>query len=276
MAEQDRDWQGVVDSQPKLHQAVAHNDVSLVKRMVEDGCSVNEVNSWGISPLRAAVKANSLKCCQYLLNNGAEVDKPDMKAQTALFFAANSGLIDFVRLLLEAGANPDGDPHNLCSPLYSAAMHGELNILQMLISYNATLDSAVSASFASTPLYTSAVHQHWDCFEALLKAGAEPRAMRPKSSLFHTLIIRNAPHEMLQVLWECGGCVYEKDCKGRYPHQAADDPQDAALLLYYFGLPRSLLSSSRLRIRQLLGRSGLSDRSPLPLPFTLNKYIYLE
>jgi hypothetical protein len=58
MAERDRDWAGVVESQPLLHQAVMENNVSLVKKMLADGHSVDEVNSWGVSPLRTAVKCN--------------------------------------------------------------------------------------------------------------------------------------------------------------------------------------------------------------------------
>lgn len=56
MAEQDRDWQGVIECQPPLHQAVSQNDLALVKSMVKEGQSVNMLNSWGITPLRAAVK----------------------------------------------------------------------------------------------------------------------------------------------------------------------------------------------------------------------------
>lgn len=57
MAELDPDWQGVSESQPDLHQAVSHDNVSLLKYLIEiEGIPVDLTNSWGFTPLRTAVK----------------------------------------------------------------------------------------------------------------------------------------------------------------------------------------------------------------------------
>jgi hypothetical protein len=167
--------------------------------------------------------------------------------------------------------------------------------LQLLINHNASLDTPVSLSFASTPLYTSAVHQHWQCFQALLRAGAIPKAKQPKSSLFHTVVTRNAPAEALELLRECGGNIFEKDAAGKYPHQVASI-NHTKLLQMYFGeyvdsrclfyfnqvyfnpadTPRSLASMCRLCIRQLLGPKRLNARICLPLPLPLTKFVFMD
>lgn len=105
--------------------------------------------------------------------------------------------------------------------------------LQLLIEHGAVLDSVVSSSFTSTPLCTSAIHQHWDCFAALLKAGAKPAAVGAKKSLFHILVVRNAPKEMVELLWEAGGSVYTRDQINTYPHEALNNKHSELLLHYW-------------------------------------------
>lgn len=54
-----------------LHQAVLENNVELLKKLIENGADMNELDSEGWPPLHTAIRGGKTDCAAYLLKQGA-------------------------------------------------------------------------------------------------------------------------------------------------------------------------------------------------------------
>lgn len=89
-----------------LEVAVTLQDLSLVKKMIEQGADVNNVNKQKWAPLMYAIRAKApLPMIKCLLETGAKVNVKDGSGVSPMSLAIQSEREDIVKLLLEYGAN---------------------------------------------------------------------------------------------------------------------------------------------------------------------------
>lgn len=100
------DWMGfppLVDACRGNHNAT--DDPKRVKRILDQGASVNVTDHKGKSPLHRASQAGFVAITQLLLTQGAELELVDANGGTPIFDAAHHGRTPTVELLINAGAN---------------------------------------------------------------------------------------------------------------------------------------------------------------------------
>ncbi|KAM4695905.1 ankyrin repeat and SOCS box protein 12 [Rhinophrynus dorsalis] len=276
-----------------LHLAVSMDNPQLLSEMLSQKRYKELINSrsgWGVpgTPLRVAASQGSLECLKILLANRAEVDSLDVKAQTPLFTAVSAGHVECVRELLKAGANPCGSMYNNCSPVLTAARDGNVNILRELLDFGAEANVrskacnwAVNNTASTGPLYLSAVYGHLECFRTLLLYGADPdyncmdqkllqRIKQPKTIL-EICLRHGCEASFVELLIEFGANVHLLDININNSFQ---NKEAVELLLREKAQPRSLMSRSRLTIRNLLRQKGrLNFIDQLELPKEMVKYL---
>lgn len=99
----------------RLVEAIANIDGATFVAALECGADVNQVDSYGQTPLMYAVAANQVGTVRRLLAAGARVDARSGAGWTALHYAARSGISDAIATeLMDGGAsltatNGDGD-----------------------------------------------------------------------------------------------------------------------------------------------------------------------
>ncbi len=102
-------YSGAQASYEALDEGGASGDVSLVKKMLKQGLSVNDIPEkvGRGSPLNSAARAGDMVMIRYLLDQSADVNLRTWTENTPLTSAINSYNPDAVKLLLEEGADPN-------------------------------------------------------------------------------------------------------------------------------------------------------------------------
>ena len=135
-----------------LMQAVKTNNVALVKKMIEQGAEVNELDANDDAPLVMAAYEGYTDIVQLLLAAGADVAAvdPGMKA-TALHAAAYAGRTDAARLLITYGIdlNKQG-PYNGYTALHDAIWQNHVATAKVII--DAGADLTLRTNNGETPL----------------------------------------------------------------------------------------------------------------------------
>ncbi|CAM9701764.1 unnamed protein product [Heterosigma akashiwo] len=80
-------------------------DANQVKRMIENGCDVDPVNSYGSTPLILACIKGRKEVVEVLVENGSNIDYVGPGNWTALHASAFYGHFETTKYLLEQGAN---------------------------------------------------------------------------------------------------------------------------------------------------------------------------
>lgn len=97
------------DRSEQLYGAVIKNDKNKVKKLIEKDADVNYVKEAGpwmkVSVLITAVNHQNIDIVKLLLDNKADVNWKDGFKSSAILYAANTGSIEMVKLLLENGAD---------------------------------------------------------------------------------------------------------------------------------------------------------------------------
>jgi len=91
-----------------LHAAAERGDISEVRRLLDCGAPVDQLDDADETALHGAAAFGHVEVVHLLLERGAEVDQTDGdEFRTALMHAAGKGHSSTVRLLLEFGADPN-------------------------------------------------------------------------------------------------------------------------------------------------------------------------
>lgn len=118
-----------------LHWAAAHDRGPLMKKLLERGKWINqldEVDVTGLSALHSAVIRGYETPVKLLLENGANPEIRNNRSFTPLMFAAHSGNSTMTRLLIEGGANIE----SMCessTALHHAAAMGHIDVVNILV-----------------------------------------------------------------------------------------------------------------------------------------------
>jgi ankyrin repeat protein len=134
-----------------LMKAVKNNDAAAVKKMIQAGVDVNELEN-GDAPLVMAAYQGRDEIVKMLLEAGADVTAvdPGMKA-TALHAAAYAGRTTAARLLIAHGIDIDKQgPHNGYTALHDAIWQSHIETARVIIEAGANL--SLKSNQGQTPL----------------------------------------------------------------------------------------------------------------------------
>ena len=124
-----------------LMEAAYDGDLEEVRRLVQDGTSVDAIDPDRRTPLMWAAFNGHSAVAEYLLDASAEADAKDSSGRTALMYAASGPFAETVELLLSAGADVDvqGTLEGF-TPLMTAAAEGLADVVRVLLDAGADPD----------------------------------------------------------------------------------------------------------------------------------------
>uniref|UniRef100_A0A8C3T8G0 K Homology domain-containing protein n=1 Tax=Chelydra serpentina TaxID=8475 RepID=A0A8C3T8G0_CHESE len=165
---------GQVDNR-SLAEACSDGDVNAVRKLLDEGRSVNEHTEEGesllclacsagyyelaqvllamhanvedrgnkgdITPLMAAASGGYVDIVKLLLVHCADVNAQSSTGNTALTYACAGGFVDIVKVLLKAGANIEDHNENGHTPLMEAASAGHVEVARVLLEYGAGINT---------------------------------------------------------------------------------------------------------------------------------------
>uniref|UniRef100_A0A8C2JG06 Ankyrin repeat and KH domain containing 1 n=1 Tax=Cyprinus carpio TaxID=7962 RepID=A0A8C2JG06_CYPCA len=158
-----------------LAEACSDGDVNAVRKLLDEGRSVNEHTEEGesllclacsagyyelaqvllamhanvedrgikgdITPLMAAASGGYVDIVKLLLVHGADVNAQSSTGNTALTYACAGGFLDVVKVLLKEGANIEDHNENGHTPLMEAASAGHVEVARVLLEYGAGINT---------------------------------------------------------------------------------------------------------------------------------------
>jgi ankyrin repeat protein len=162
-----------LDNQPKIHQAIAMGAVRVVKKLIDDGCDIDELSLRGNTPLFWAAATGRLEIVKLLLKHGADPETISSDGDQPIDAAVGVGHENIVLILLPL-LKTNKDLHLFEISILS----GNLNIIKMFA-------SKVGSDALSQALRVAAT-RGYNCkeiMEFLIDLGANPSFRKEDSSL---------------------------------------------------------------------------------------------
>ncbi|KAI3449724.1 hypothetical protein Pfo_006389 [Paulownia fortunei] len=155
-----------------LHYAAGKGLIQICKFLIEEmKVDINIKTEKGNSPLLLAAARGHVNTAEYLINQGADISMSNYKGITCLHLAAVKDNKELMQLLLMKGADIETDSV-LGTPLQCAASRGRVESVRFLLGHGANPNSVSLPSVS--PLMWAIFQPSFECFELLLKAGADP------------------------------------------------------------------------------------------------------
>uniref|UniRef100_A0A671QIB8 Ankyrin repeat and KH domain-containing protein 1-like n=1 Tax=Sinocyclocheilus anshuiensis TaxID=1608454 RepID=A0A671QIB8_9TELE len=154
-----------------LAEACSDGDVNAVRKLLDEGRSVNEHTEEGESLLCLACSAGYYELAQVLLAMHANVEDRGIKGDiTPLMAAASGGYVDIVKLLLVHGADVNAQSSTGNTALTYACAGGFLDVVKVLLKEGANIED--HNENGHTPLMEAASAGHVEVSRVLLEYGA--------------------------------------------------------------------------------------------------------
>lgn len=152
---------------------VRNDRVSKILESIDQGQDPNILNADGHTALIYAYREGALKSFDALAKHPkVDINKQNNYHESPIMYPALADDLDRVQLLTERGAQLN----NLgWSPIHYAAIKGNAKIVKYLLEHGAWPNSP--APDGSNPLMMSVSVRNVEAVEALVKAGADPRAV---------------------------------------------------------------------------------------------------
>ncbi|XP_062333077.1 ankyrin repeat and KH domain-containing protein 1-like isoform X2 [Osmerus eperlanus] len=225
-----------------LAEACSDGDVNAVRKLLDEGRSVNEHTEEGesllclacsagyyelaqvllamhanvedrgikgdITPLMAAASGGYVDIVKLLLVHGADVNAQSSTGNTALTYACAGGFVDVVKVLLKEGANIEDHNENGHTPLMEAASAGHVEVARVLLEYGAGINTH-SNEFKESALTLACYKGHLDMVRFLLEAGAdqEHKTDEMHTALMEACMSQDGHVEVARLLLDSGAQV---------------------------------------------------------------------
>ncbi|KAJ1955657.1 hypothetical protein GGI12_005505, partial [Dipsacomyces acuminosporus] len=155
-----------------LHQAVATDDIRIVRMLLDNGALTNVTNSRQLTPLDICSNEKIAR----LLTDRAKIQRSlsvrDKAGQTKLHRACSAGDLDQAISLINQGAEINMKDNAGWTPLHEASLEGHNSVVVALLRHGA--DYTVQGFGGDTPLHDACANGHVDVVCSLLAAGADP------------------------------------------------------------------------------------------------------
>ena len=113
--------------------AAFSGDLAEVRRLYEDGVSLDSTDDFGWTALMSASYQGHSSIVDYLINNGAALDIGSNRGDTALMWAANYGREKVLKQLIAAGADLNVRNNNGYTALMVAVMNDHRSCVAQLL-----------------------------------------------------------------------------------------------------------------------------------------------
>lgn len=135
----DPDTRFQVDSQkkPAICLCVERGHIEMARLLIKYGCSINQYDANGYTPLHLAAIFRHEDITVLLLKNRSNVKAVSNSGQTALHLASE---LSIVKMLVEAGCDIDKQDLDGRTPLMLACMEGDVCIVKYLIENGADVN----------------------------------------------------------------------------------------------------------------------------------------
>jgi len=167
-----------------LHSAVLHNEVDIVRLLLDHGADVGALDRQGRMPLHyaamsfillendAKVGRNSeVDIVKLLVNNGADVNARDKHKHTPLHYASKKASADVIKVLVDAGADISARDDEEKTPLHKVAKHNpSADAVRVMVEAGADLDA--EDCFQWTPMHRAALDNP-GAVRVLIESGAK-------------------------------------------------------------------------------------------------------
>jgi len=163
---------------PEFDEPIIRGDIKRIKTLIDQGASVNEIVSNGMTALHYAVERGKTAIVKLLIEKGADVNRRKEEwLTTPLMTGAESGRTEIVKALIEAGADVNlEDKHGITALVeavgVSSPPSAAHDVVQALLGAGAKLKFNV--------LMKAAKNCSPETIKALIAAGAEVNAVTPK------------------------------------------------------------------------------------------------
>ncbi|KAI2651307.1 Ankyrin repeat and KH domain-containing protein 1 [Labeo rohita] len=247
-----------------LAEACSDGDVNAVRKLLDEGRSVNEHTEEGESLLCLACSAGYYELAQVLLAMHANVEDRGIKGDitplmaaasgnTALTYACAGGFLDVVKVLLKEGANIEDHNENGHTPLMEAASAGHVEVARVLLEYGAGInthsneflleagaDQEHKTDEMHTALMEACMDGHVEVARLLLDSGAQVNMPADSFESPLTLAACGGHVELAALLIERGANLEEVNDEGYTPLMEAaraninaqtEETQETALTL---------------------------------------------
>jgi ankyrin repeat protein len=120
--------------------AVAGNNLHDVKKLLDDGASLDERDDWERTPFLLSVHAGHQNIAKLLLERGSDRSATGRCGQTAIMYAISRSDASMLKWLISQGWDVEQPDEFGNFPLIQAAQQGSLEIVQMLLAAGARPD----------------------------------------------------------------------------------------------------------------------------------------
>ncbi|KAG4261690.1 hypothetical protein FPRO03_11707 [Fusarium proliferatum] len=192
-----------------LQVACYYLNFEVVRLLLQRGANVRSRSSQPGDPITLALWAYALPLQQQLEQRGTRHQK--YRAESADYRSIQR-CTSIVRILLECGATADGGTHEMESPLQLASFIGNLEIFKLLIKHGASVDK-ITGSF-KTPLFSALQGNNSDIISLILEKGVDVNYVHPiHGSALHLACQYNDEPVVFQLL-QHGASPDLKDANG--------------------------------------------------------------
>lgn len=214
-----------------LHVAARDGDTARVRRLLDEGATVDVKDGIGMAPLHYAAMCN-VEMVQMLLARGANVHAIDNGGNTPALYAVSSGHWDIVELLLNAGMGANEGSRAL--PLLSTAIgNNRPEIVKLL------LDKGADPNREGV-LYSAVSIRNPAIIELLLDKGADPNKTGSGGrTVLHEAVLQDSASEkdaeIVKMLLRKGAKPNLEDWSGRTPLELTGNHELQNILIQYGG-----------------------------------------
>lgn len=183
---QPRRW--ALDSQ--LLKAINNNDVGVAQKCFQAGVDTDirfSLSSQQRPALCLCVENNAKDIVELMVSLGCSINQGDSQGLTPLHIAATYGYSSLAALLLKAKANNGARTTQGKIPLHLASMNGRTELVELLLTFGADVNSVDSDG--QTPLHLACIYNHTDVVISLLRSQADASVLDNKgnSALHHAV-----------------------------------------------------------------------------------------
>jgi hypothetical protein len=120
------------DSSVSLHDAARRGDLQRIQEFLKDGKNVNSKDFKGVTPLGYAVGHDQLSVVKVLIDAKANINEIDSAGNSAVHFAAGYGRVKVLEHLLARGANASKVNQMGLTPLAAAQQNNQQQAVAIL------------------------------------------------------------------------------------------------------------------------------------------------
>ena len=279
------------DGRSPLHIAAVRGSLKIVQHLLKSKCEVDLRDNFSFTPFSLACLRGHLSIIHCLIEMSREGTHFDL--DDGLHKASESGHVNTMRYLIDNGANVNA-LNNLGESPLSVASRGQHLAVLMLLEKGSKLNTVDKRGYM--PLQLALLREQVDISRSLIQHGAKlnikvqhtesPLQIAYASS--NPMLIKyiiQAGCRLKRESWFTHAQAHERlkelDFQCPWPHEGQIKKDIWEWIISSLGQPKSLISLSRIAIREHLmrvtqGRSILGNIQKLPLPLITIKYLQLD